>query len=408
MEEQPDTWLSAIRGLRDNPLVVYLRQAELRRLKRAGWLKRSLFSILVLALAVLIVSLLCIDYREQHASGFWGALNDETFLLAVAAVLILPAYIVWACQGLFQAVVDALLVLAPPSRRLNHLALDDLSSITLLSDNEIVAGALAVLLPPLLLRQVVGSLLLCAGMLIYTYITGQTAASSSGSVPAELPGSFITALALFPVTIFSLVLCGALALIALLLFLLALSRDMRPVLASAGAIIMVIAQLLYGGLGLVLSIVPKDGFSEITSWPYVLLMLVVALGLFWLLYNAMRSAHAYSLARYLFAVGTPLLALLLPVLVMIPFGIYTHFNGSTGAYFGLGAFNYLAGLGALSVINPLANPSPVAWSFPLTEWSKTPWPEWLRFPLLLALQLGLVAMFAHFAAASVRRRRQAG
>lgn len=94
MVEQPDTWASAIRGIKDNPLVVYLRQAEQRRLKRAGWLRRNLFFVLVTALAVIIEALLCIDYADSHSGEIWEALFDDDFMLASAALLILPAYIV--------------------------------------------------------------------------------------------------------------------------------------------------------------------------------------------------------------------------------------------------------------------------------------------------------------------------
>jgi hypothetical protein len=397
VEEQPDTWLAAIRGLQDNPLVVYLRQAEQRRLARAGWFRRSLFFILVLALELLIVSLLGFKYASEHQGEIWAAFSDRDFLLSSTAIIVLPAYIVWACQGLFQAVVDALLVLAPPSRRAHHLALDDLSSITLLGDREIVAGALAVLFPPLILRQVVGSVLLCAGIYIYTY----------NIQPDPRSISIYTALALGPVALCALVLSGALGLVALLLFLLALSRDMRPVLASAGAMILVIAQLQYGALGISLAFGRTGMMESFTPWTEALSMLVVAIIVIWLLYYAMQAGQAYRAMRYILAVGAPLLAIFLPVLIVIPIGIYTDFDDTPMKYLMLGVIDYFTSLGALSVINPLAIPSPINWATPLAEAQHSAWPEWLRFPLLLLLQSGLIALFAYYAAESVRRRRQA-
>lgn len=398
MQEQPDTWLNAIRGLKDNPLVVYLRQAELRRLQRAGALRRSLFFILVLALAVLIVSLLGVNYAEENNGDIWGAFNDESFLLTTAAILILPAYMVWACQGLFQAVVDALLVLAPPSRRTHHLTVDDLGAITLLGDREIVAGALAILLPPLLVRQAVGAMLLCAGMLLFEYV-------SNGLGPG---GNIYTALAFVPLTVAALVLSGTLALTALLLFLLALGRDMRPALASAGAMIMVVTQVLYGGVGFGLCMIPKRELGAIASGIQVLLLIVIALLVFWLLLYAAQAAQAYPVARYILAVGAPLLAVFIPAVLAIPIGIYTRFAEPFGTLFAHASVSYLADLGALSVLNPFAIPSPLCWGSPLKDVLEMPWPEWLRFPLLLALQLGLVAMFAHYALQAVRVRRQNG
>lgn len=157
-----------------------------------------------------------------------------------------------------------------------------------------------------------------------------------------------------------------------------------------------------------MSVVPQEAFGSLPGEVYLPSMLCVAMVMFLLLVYACRTGLAYRALRLVLAIGAPLLAVLIPAVLAILFGLNTHFEDPYGEVFGISVFNYAANLGAFSVLNPMAVIVPISIVSPMADAHDVPWQEWLRFPLLLALQLGVLAVCAHYAKESVRRRRQAG
>lgn len=143
-------WQAALRGLRHNPLLTHLRLAERRRLRRTPLWRRSLPLVIIPAIAGALVLLLL--YLDMGMSGQTWTYLLET-LIKLGSVL---CFLLWFMQGVFQAVLGALGVLGRWHKRPSHLVLDDFASLTNLTDHEIVAGAIASLLPVLALRIAVG------------------------------------------------------------------------------------------------------------------------------------------------------------------------------------------------------------------------------------------------------------
>jgi hypothetical protein len=397
--------MGALRGLGENPLAVYLRQAEQRRLRRGGWWRRNLSYLLLLLLELLIAGLILTDSASNGNWRWWAPFDDPELGLSLLALLILPLYGLWACQGLYQALLDALLVLAPPSRRTHSLAIDDLSAITLLTGREFIAGALAVLLPPLLWRLGVGVFLAWQVLLACAYGTQYL---GWYLLPNATPDaiSTSTALAMGPLTMAALALAGALALAILLLFMLALGRRMQGTLASVSAALMVLAQLFYTLAAYALLIASLEELPVQTPlWVCHLEKLALALLAAWLIAAALSAAERSAAWRYILAVGTPMLAVLLPLLIFVPVGFWTDWDNEVMEVMIYPLYAYAVQLGAVSVLNPQALFSPLCWG-DLGHVLKAPWPEALRYPATLALQLALLAITANYALRAVRLRRQ--
>ncbi len=146
-------WRSAVRGLRDNPLLTHLRLAERRRLRRTPLWRRSLPLLSSLAIVAALVL-----YQISIDSYMYGQYGYNPLLSLLPNVIAL-SYGLWFMQGVFQVVLGALGVLGRWHKRPSHLVLDDFASLTNLTDHEIATGAVASLLPPLVWRLAWGSVL---------------------------------------------------------------------------------------------------------------------------------------------------------------------------------------------------------------------------------------------------------
>lgn len=408
MREQLQLWIEAWRGLRDNPLAVYLSQAEARRQQRLGWWRRNRLYVIVLLLLLALGSFSVENYVTSYDDFLWGLLDSPEFILSYLALVVLPLYLLWAGQGLYRGLLDALLVLAPPSRRTHALTIDDLSAITLLTDREIVTGALSVLLPPLLLRLAVGVFLAWQMILAFAYGT-QFLDWYILPYGMENDSNFVMALALGPLTMAALFCSGALALMILLLYMLAVGREMNATLASASAAIMVLAQAAYTPVAFGLLLAGLEDIPVDTSQLTCLVeKIVLGAALAWLVAAALRGAELSSRWCYTLAAGTPLLVIALPLLVFLPVGYWTGWESDVMNAMIYPLFAYAVQISAASVLCPLAIPSAQCWGASLDQFYDISFIESWRYPLLLLLQLGLLAVVANYALRAVRLRRRAG
>jgi hypothetical protein len=396
-------WVIAIRGLRENPLNIYWRQAEKRR--RRAPLERLLnlitpwavvgYTVLAL-IRDLSFQLLCAvtpPERLMPSSGEnplawpapWGQL-DHLLLLAVIALkyVVLPVYIVWALLGVAETVGLAAQVLsAPDSKRIHHLKLDEALAVTPLSARECVAGMLGALLPPLLLRVVIGAALILA---------------------------LKSMVSLFVVlSVIAIVISSSLAATAVLLYMITLGRGLR-LEAHAGAVgwFTAISQLICWGLAYsTMDLLPQPS-ARLGGWWIAAGMLLALLTLYFALFLAQRSI---ALRRVL-AAGSPLLAVALLVLWLgsNEGWVASTVLGSSGKLnsWWCPIYSYCFTWGGFLMLNPLA--------VPLREWlwcadetrfkDAAPWllyTGW-RLPMLLLLQVVVCAILAEAARLAVAAR----
>jgi hypothetical protein len=410
------TWLEALRGIKDNPVYLYLRLAQRRRLQRVSWFRRNWLVALIIALELVSAWYFLIQSYISGTDWKWRDLLQPALLEQLSYIMLLPVYCVWFCQGLFQAVLDALLVLAPAGRRLRLLVLDDLCAVTSLTDRELAAGVLANLLPPLFWRIAAGAGLITASAISSAYDDSTTTVERIYPVlTANISASHINFTTLVPAVYTGVFITSALGTLALLLLMLALSRSMRPVLATCGAVLMVIMQVQY--IMTAMALTPGMGYgmefpSEISN--YITLILVgipvLFLGLLRLAAYLSRISKSF---RYVFATGAPVIAAVVPfaILMGLPLTIPALNPGTNSpdlalAFSQSGSLSYMYSVGALSAINPLGVPyfyNQVSSVVPSTP---APLQSMLLLPLLMLLQLALIRVFAREALIAIRLRRQ--
>src|SRR5205085_2747969 len=109
--------------------------------------------------------------------------------------VVTPLYVVWLLRSVYDAALLALQVLGPPGRRALHLQLDDMLSLTPLSSEEMVAGGIAAILPPLIPVTVTGAVLIWATYLRMSTEFGSTALGTRPESYWLLLGAPLTAAA---------------------------------------------------------------------------------------------------------------------------------------------------------------------------------------------------------------------
>ncbi len=148
----PGDWLVALRGQRDNPVRGYLLACRRRR-KLHFWQRPDLVLFITILMLVIIAALVTQDFssiwQAGHGAGAKWAILVNIYQYAAGMVIGIPL-LLWWMQGLFVWARDSLSLLSDD--RDQPLALPLEIALLPLTDAELLLGAQAVLLPPVLLR----------------------------------------------------------------------------------------------------------------------------------------------------------------------------------------------------------------------------------------------------------------
>jgi hypothetical protein len=385
-------WQAAWRDLGDNPLVQYILLAERRRRRRTQR-QRGIAYFLIVAILAVPWLIMLVDQSLSNGMDWETVL---TWGLTYFALL----YAIWLAEGVFNTVRDALTVLAPPSKLTTSLALDDTLASSSLSDEEIVAGVLRILLPPLLRRGLTGSALLWAGVMMAV-----TEGFSHWSTEAE------KLLVLLPLAILLMALSSFLGAAALVLFYLAASQTQHVLALSTGAVVAVLGQLAWVGIGPTLAfgeialLEEFRGIGQSGALGLGLIGMVLSTTLIGLM--ALRGRY-FAPLRVASAVAGPWLLPASLVLILLIWQIVLEFSGMLGQEerFAAFALGFAQGWGGTLVFNSGAVFSALFTGI-LDARPETYW-QLLRIPASFLMQLALVAALAWAARDSVRRRRTEG
>ena len=262
----PDTWLNAWRGLRDNPVAVYV---PLMMRRRAHASRRSLPWRIALTL-VAMTALAIITRLNLAASGMAPVEQN----LITAGVVILPAFAVLYFRGLFMVFQACLSALNRRPGAQRATLFEDLAGNSHLTDKELIIGLGRVLMPVLLRRVVAATVLVFAMVLLVAYqvnVSLRSVAQSAGTAMVSVQGSWDSLLnkllAAAPASLVSVALAGMLASVLCCLWLLALGRRRASEASiSVEAAILATLQLLGSLNGLAIFIQYSAIFTPLSSW----------------------------------------------------------------------------------------------------------------------------------------------
>ncbi len=389
-------WQAAWQGLPENPIAQYLLKAEQRRRRRAR--RRTLGSYILLTALFSSIWLLAI-FGEMAANGTWSDL-DWRFATISGLGLLSVFYCLWLGVGLYNAVRDALLVLAPPTRLVTGLALDDTLATSSLGDEDIVLGVLRILLPPLWWRGLGGSVLFWVWMLVVL-----TDWLDLWKPEAE------KLLVLLPLAVFLMLLSSVLGALALMLFYLAISQSRSVIALSTAGLLATFGQLMWVALGPALTFADILTLDEYKgpeqSTALGLWITGQALCLFLISLAALRGRYS-TIMRVASTILGPWLLPLVLVLALFVWMIFSQINGFTGSERELVmlSLSFMNAWGSVLPFNSGAMYGPlltgIMESRPELYW------QLLRIPVGYVLQFGLIATLAWAARDSVRRRRTEG
>lgn len=426
LREDMCAWVAAIRGLRDNPLVTHLHLAEQRRLGRIPRWRRNL-PVVIVALGLLLLAISLLLGTWLPAIDLRGHLWEV--LVTAVPVVVIVLFAVWFLQGVFQAVVAAFGVLGRYHKRPSHLCLDDFACLSSLTEHEIVAGAAAVLLPPLFWRVVA----LAMGLLI---TPGYLWLMSFPYHVAEDNYFYAGVFACLALLAVQLVVTGTLGSLNLVLYFMCLGRGLKvegfAALAAGG---MALAQAAYPLLLLTGCVGAGQGYlmaGQAHSWTlsnppgretalYLLCFLLILPATLALLGLALGMARRSPSARISLALATPLLwwvggyvaALLMYPPAQLALGELELFEEFVPAM----SLALLQGAGGLALLAPAFVVDPAlfmhdARGYPSAGSDPALGLAWLvlaaRLLVFLLLQAGMLYILARFAREAVRARRCRG
>ncbi|MEZ5336731.1 MAG: hypothetical protein R3F46_00570 [bacterium] len=160
-------WKAAIQGLDENPVAGWLMTARERRTQKLPWIRRILGPLLISL--VFTVSFL----YGQRSNSLISSTGTIQLLTMFISVSVLPAVFFWAITGVFTAIQEAMSLLADENRSRTSLTIDDMVSVSSMSNADIAAGALQVIMPQLFWRSLAVSLSFWWLMLMLTSLFGQ-------------------------------------------------------------------------------------------------------------------------------------------------------------------------------------------------------------------------------------------
>lgn len=389
-------WQAAWQGLPENPIAHYLHKAEQRRRQRSR--RRSVASYILLTVIFGGFWLLVI-FGEMIFGGGWIDLDWRFTTIAVLG-FISVFFCLWLGVGIYNAVRDALLVLAPPTKLTSSLALDDTLAASSLGDEDIVLGVLRILLPSLWWRGLAGSVLFWLWMLV-----AMTSGLEQWKTEAE------QLLVLMPLAIFLMLLSSALGAVSLLLFYLAISQSRSVIALSAGAILVTLGQLVWIAVGPTLAFVDVYAVDEFRgveqSSALGLWIAGQALCLFLIALAALRGRYSKIMRSASTIVGPWLLPLLV-VMALVIWQVVVQFNGfdDSGKELSVLLLSFMNAWGNVMPFNSSAMHGPLLTGI-LESRPELYW-QLVRIPVAYMLQFGLIAALAWAARDSVRRRRTEG
>jgi hypothetical protein len=391
-------WIEAWRGLRDNPFAIHFRQAEKRRYAGLPWWRRQALPLALGFVSILVALIVDIVYILDGSGRSWDS-NDYFELFTInASLLIIPAYLAWLLEGLSTMVVMALGVLAQPAGRKLQLNLDDSSAITLLKDEEIIAGAVRVILTPILGRIFLGACLVWFGV----FCASLTSLIDRGET-VQMASCLLLAPLFLPVVTIS----GAISALLVVLYMLALGRGlMSGTLIGAAGLLTALISLLFIPASTAMSWTMSSGINFDNNavehlLPHALLVLFSAPLLISLLIAAARSNLTM---RYISAIGTAPLAAVMLVVFMAMMSIFApwFFNNEENM---IGVISYSMSWSSLSILNPAMMPGLIA-AITNDQLSPLGLGIMITMPLLvLNAQAMLLRILLQFARDSVHRRR---
>jgi hypothetical protein len=187
----------------ENPLVQYLDTTRRRAAARWPlWQKIAL----ILGISLLVAGLGYVYFLDQYSGQPWYAISFE----AVVGVLLgctVVVYMVWLFQASYNMISGGLRLLAAPGKRSVSLQVDDMLSLTRLSDRDILIAALRIQIAPMILPLLAGGLLSLAIIL----------AINSEGFQRFGQEKFWQSLVLGPVTVSAIAFSGLLACLIVLL-----------------------------------------------------------------------------------------------------------------------------------------------------------------------------------------------
>jgi len=397
-------WIAALRGIRDNPLVLYWCRAEQRRQEGKHWFKRSpgLFSLAVVIALGVSTYLSILLYRLASApGGLLTALSGRVWLVGGTEIFLYGISLFamcWLTARVYTACSIALGFLEANPRRRFREVLDDMLAITTLSPQEILLAVasycLRHILPPLLL--------LSASFVTIIAIFGFTSGVEPFwyGPPLDITGQELSAVLRYLVSFAQIVVSGSLGMLILIFMYLTLGLLPRSgPLPQLGAGLQAAFQLVLTIVGGVVLVTAFDGLTRsIAGYEQaiqILLLVIVLTSLFF--YLARRNPGLQRLMGY----GLPIF------LGSIGFIIYTVIALKNNCFFRPDSLltEGLWAMGNLTVFNPAhLLPAVSLFSYPHNA------PEFLfetwRYPSSVVCQVVLLLIMAEFARDSVRRRFQ--
>lgn len=422
-------WLGAVRGLGDNPLVTHLRLAEQRRLYRIPRWRRHLPLILVgvgLSPALLVQCSLALLFRGTLTGG-------ASISFALCCFFVLAA--VWLLQGVFECITGALDLLGRYNKQSNHLHVDDFTCLSSLTDHEILTGAVAVLLPPLLLRLAViicGVALvplmqgLAGGVLSPSGFTPSYAAitADTSRFPHTAAGSFAQLMRFAALLAVQVGISGILGSTGMILFFIGLGRGLN--LERFSVLVASLATAMQAAHPVIVHYLLVKN-EQFTIWrdpagvSFVRLVMAVTLGLLVAL-----AALAFTWARHsaglrlALALCAPLLywGLAFPLALIFNLSLEQYSN-SFGIYeiLGITTQSFAIGQGSVAVLTPALPLEPLASVYytraaylpaaveAIQHYAPTTAARW---GFICLLQLFVLYFLAGFARDAVRARRRRG
>ena len=390
-------WLAAWNTVPQNPLAHYFSLAQHRRLARIPawrrWLPYFLVGALVLLGAAIPLAI------ETLNAGLYGVNPGEIVAVIIGIVfgIFSALFLVLMLTGIYETAISVMGFLGRPGLRVHSHVLDDMTSVTLLSDYEIVAAAVRIHWPRLAWISLLCGVLSWLWLLFFL---GLDSVLYSG-----FDHEFIWAAVFGPLTVGTITLSGALAGLIYICWLLSAGNGLgNSLFASAAGVVVALAHLVTTPFATVFFIMLaselQSGYfsgPELVSSlmaPAMALVLVLAFALM------LNLTEHWPVFRPFALILSPLM-IPLGALLFVMLELWRIYGGITEQL----TFEYTFVWRAFSMADAMVCLPPFCYgSFDISAMEVIPL-EWYRYPLLIASQLALAALALIYARRAVRERR---
>ena len=392
-------WFTAVRELRDNPVYRFLN----RPARAVSPLSRLLRYLAWAPPVLALFGLGTVIYRLVTAASPDVIYDRQVMIILAAALLV---YTLWITSNLFQLSRDALLLLADRnSLGRSDIHFDEAVMAVRLADREFITAMLASLLPRIFVRWLTTPVIALAGVLILQLWIDKAETLSELSYNPNVYLSLLSAenieqsLALIsghaPVSIVLLALAMVLPALIMLLWLIALGRNLpQRWMVHLVALCVTVGQVLWIPVGFAQVLnwrMMNTGGVTLSAFASAVLIPIITLAVF---VASLHFSKRIPWVRLLLSAATPVLCLSFPfaavwVTGMRPLSSFVvQYDIAHTATWILSAF---------AMLNPffLFNASSLGISETLVSSHRAF--EWFRVPVVLALQLVCLAISAHAA-----------